>query len=62
MGPSGSGKSMLLDLLTGRKDLGRCDGEVLFRGRSIANQQVCTHLRSPEPYDVSILSSCRYAP
>eukprot|EP00903_Cladosiphon_okamuranus_P010126 g9589.t1 len=38
MGPSGSGKSTLLDLLTGRKDFGRCDGEVLFRGRSIADQ------------------------
>lgn len=40
MGPSGSGKSTLLDLLTGRKDYGRCEGEVLFNGSSIADQQV----------------------
>eukprot|EP00752_Nemacystus_decipiens_P013076 g11565.t1 len=38
MGPSGSGKSTLLDLLTGRKEIGRCDGEILFRGSSIAKQ------------------------
>lgn len=36
MGPSGSGKSTLLDLLTGRKDCGRCEGQILFKGSSIA--------------------------
>lgn len=39
MGPSGSGKSTLLDLLTGRRSLGRCEGELLFEGRSVADQQ-----------------------
>lgn len=40
MGPSGGGKTTLLDLLTGRKDYGRCEGEILFQGVSIGNQQV----------------------
>lgn len=40
MGPSGSGKSTLLDLLSGRKNYGRCEGRVLFKGSSIADQQV----------------------
>ncbi|CAM9495088.1 unnamed protein product [Ectocarpus sp. 12 AP-2014] len=39
MGPSGSGKSTLLDLLTGRKAIGRCSGELMFNGKSIANQK-----------------------
>ena len=45
MGPSGSGKSTLLDLLTGRRDCGRCEGEVLFKGSSIAEQQVQPYSR-----------------
>lgn len=40
MGPSGGGKTTLLDLLTGRKDYGRCEGEVLFQGVSIGRQKV----------------------
>lgn len=39
MGPSGSGKSTMLDLLTGRKDYGRCEGSILFKGTSIAVDQ-----------------------
>eukprot|EP00752_Nemacystus_decipiens_P011511 g10221.t1 len=39
MGPSGSGKSTLLDLLTGRRSIGCCEGQVMFDGRSIADQQ-----------------------
>ncbi|CAM9378336.1 unnamed protein product, partial [Hapterophycus canaliculatus] len=38
MGPSGGGKTTLLDLLTGRKDYGQCEGEVLFQGVSIGSQ------------------------
>lgn len=34
------GKSTLLDLLTGRKAIGRCSGELMFNGKSIANQKV----------------------
>ena len=59
MGPSGAGKSKLLDLLTGRAEFGRCEGEVLFNGRSVVDQRVqllnrrlCAHLaelnRKPE--------------
>ncbi|CAM9178383.1 unnamed protein product, partial [Hapterophycus canaliculatus] len=40
MGPSGGGKTTLLDLLTGRKDYGQCEGEVLFQGVSISSQEV----------------------
>ncbi|CAM9883524.1 unnamed protein product, partial [Scytosiphon promiscuus] len=39
MGPSGGGKTTLLDLLTGRKDYGRCEGDVLFEGVSIDRQK-----------------------
>lgn len=39
MGPSGSGKSTLLDLLTGRKNYGRCEGTTMFRGTSVAVDQ-----------------------
>lgn len=39
MGPTGSGKSTLLDLLTGRKDYGRCEGDILFKGTSVAVDQ-----------------------
>eukprot|EP00904_Undaria_pinnatifida_P003157 jgi/Undpi1/12842/HiC_scaffold_7.g02509.m1 len=39
MGPSGSGKSTLLDLLAARRTTGRCEGEVLFEGGSIADRQ-----------------------
>ena len=39
MGPSGSGKSTLLDLLTGRRDYGRCEGSILFKGASVAADQ-----------------------
>eukprot|EP00904_Undaria_pinnatifida_P003159 jgi/Undpi1/12844/HiC_scaffold_7.g02511.m1 len=39
MGPSGSGKSTLLDLLAARGTTGRCEGEVLFEGGSIADRQ-----------------------
>eukprot|EP00752_Nemacystus_decipiens_P017717 g15885.t1 len=39
MGPSGSGKSTLLDLLTGRRDYGRCGGTILFEGASVAIDQ-----------------------
>ncbi|CAM9994142.1 unnamed protein product [Scytosiphon promiscuus] len=42
MGPSGGGKTTLLDLLTGRKDYGRCEGDVLFEGVSIDRQKVWT--------------------
>ncbi|CAM9405066.1 unnamed protein product [Sphacelaria rigidula] len=37
MGPSGSGKasSTLLDLLTGRRAVGRCEGEIYFEGKNI---------------------------
>ncbi|CAM9386913.1 unnamed protein product [Ectocarpus sp. 4 AP-2014] len=38
MGPSGSGNT-LLDLLTGRKAIGRCSGELMFNGKPIANQK-----------------------
>lgn len=41
LGPSGSGKSGLLDLLTGRTDYGRCEREILFKGESIYRYQVC---------------------
>ncbi|CAN0539910.1 unnamed protein product, partial [Scytosiphon promiscuus] len=35
-----AGKSTLLDLLTGRTTVGRCRGDILFQGTSIADQQV----------------------
>lgn len=40
MGPSGSGKSTLLDLLTGRKNYGSCEGTLLYKNTSVADQQV----------------------
>lgn len=48
MGPSGGGKTTLLDLLTGRKDYGRCEGQVLFQGVSIGGQKVRASVEQSE--------------
>lgn len=37
---NGTGKSTLLDLLTGRRAVGRCEGEIYFEGKNIVEQQV----------------------
>lgn len=37
-----AGKSTLLDLLTGRRSFGRCEGDILFKGKSISKMQVNT--------------------
>ncbi|CAN0489782.1 unnamed protein product, partial [Laminaria digitata] len=34
-----AGKSTLLDLLAARSASGRCEGEIIFEGKSIADQQ-----------------------
>ncbi|CAN0462776.1 unnamed protein product, partial [Scytosiphon promiscuus] len=36
-----AGKSTLLELLSGRRTVGRCKGNIMFEGKSIAHQQVC---------------------
>lgn len=40
LGPSGSGKTTLIDLLTMRREFGRCSGEVLYNGSPVTDQEV----------------------
>ncbi|CAN0539147.1 unnamed protein product, partial [Scytosiphon promiscuus] len=37
--PCVAGKSTLLDLLAARTATGRCEGDILFEGSSVADQQ-----------------------
>lgn len=50
IGPTGSGKSTLLDLLTGRREFGRCSGKFLFYGNSITDQRVKEEYLSQSGY------------